>query len=469
MERITKQVNISRREFLKLMGTGAAGVVLATAAPPATAAPAAPAATVAPTAAQPVFDYQRFKGQSIFVSLSKNPIGDLLASNTAEFEALTGIKAQVEVVPEQQLRQKVVIQMTSKSTEMDAWGSVSNERRMFGKAGWYHPLNTFLKDPSLAFPDLDLADFGKGAWDYATLSDGTIHGLPLQAPAIVLAYRKDLVDAKGLKLETLDDLEAAVKALHNPPTVYGFVGRGLKNANMAPLSTLIPNFGGSYLDKSRNLAMTSPEVTKAAEFYVRLMKHAPPGAVGFNAPECQASFMQGQSAFWIDGSDLVAVADNPEKSKVAGKVGYMAVPKGPGGQFVPSAGNAMAVNAFSKNKEAAFYYAQWATSKKNQVLGLLIGTPAARSSPWKDPEFLSKTTLPKSWIEMSAQVPSMAVGFMPEIVPVSQFRDVYGTALTKSIEGGNVAELFKAAQAEFEPVLIKHLILGDPENPCYWS
>ena len=341
------------------------------------------------------------------------------------------------------------------STEMDAWGSVSIEKRAFGKAGWYHPLNTFLEDASLVFPDLDLADYGKGAWDYATLPDGNIHALPLQAPAIILAYRKDLVDAKGLKLDTLDDLEAAVKALHNPPDVYGFVGRGLKNANMAPLSTLIPNFGGSYLDKDRNLAMTSPEVIKAAEFYVRLMKHAPPGAVGFNAPEAQASFMQGQAAFWIDGNDLVAVADNPEKSKVAGKVGYMIVPKGSGGRFAPTGGNAMAINAFSKNKEAAFFYVQWATSKKNQVRGLIIGTPAARVSPWTDPEFLSKTKLPKSWIETCSQVPSMAVAMFPEIVPIGQFRDIYGTALTKAIEGGNVAELFQEAQAEFEPVYKK--------------
>jgi multiple sugar transport system substrate-binding protein len=448
-----KASQLTRREMLKILAAsaaGAAGTFVAGCAPQPTPA-AAPASPVAA-----LFDYKRFKGQSIFVSLSKNPVADLIAANIAEFKELTGITAEVEVIPEQQQRQINVIKMSAKSSQIDVWQSgYGVEMRMFGKAGWYQPINAYLKDPTLTFPDLNPDDIGKGAWDLVTEPNGSIDGLPLQLPAIMLAYRKDLVDAKGLKLDTLDDLEAAVKALHNPPAVYGFVGRGLKNANMAPLSTLIPNFGGSYLDKNRKLTMTSPEVIKAVEYYVRLMRYAPPGVIGYNWYESQAVFIAGQAAFWIDGADLLAVADDSTKSKIAGKVGYMIVPKGPGGQFAPAGSNVMAINPFSTKKEAAYYFIQWAVSKKMQVRQLLVGTPAVRSSAWQDPEFLSKTTLPKGWIDVVSQVPNKVTNMMPDIVPVTEFRDNFGVALTKAIEGGDVAQLFKAAQAEFEPIYAK--------------
>ena len=431
-------------------------VIFVACAPAPTPAPAVAPTTapaVAPTSVPTGFNYKRFQGQSIFVSLSKNPAADLIAANTAEFEALTGIKVEVEVIPEQQQRQINVIKMSSKSSQIDVWQSgYGVEMRMFGKAGWYQPINAYLKDPTLTFPDLNPDDIGKGAWDLVTESNGTIDGLPLQLPAIMLAYRKDLVDAKGLKLDTLDDLEAAVKALHNPPAVYGFVGRGLKNANIAVLSTLIPNFGGSYLDKDRKLAMTSPQVIAAAEYYDRIMKYAPPGVIGYNWMESQAAFMAGQAAFWIDGADLIAVADDPSKSKVAGKVGYMIVPKGPGGQFAPAGSNVMAINPFSTKKEAAYYFIQWVVSKKMQVRMLLVGTPAVRSSAWNDPEFLSKTTLPKAWVDVVSQVPLKVRNMLPDIVPVTEFRDIFGDALTKSIDSGNVAQLFKDAQVQFEPI-----------------
>ena len=400
------------------------------------------------------FNYRQFAGETIFVSWSKHPITDATIAFHDEFTELTGINVEYEIVPEQQHRQKNVIQMSAGSSAVDAWESPGFEKPLFANAGWYHSINDDLYDPTLTFPDFDYEDFGAGARKMATADDGSVVGFVNMLPTILMAYRKDLVDAKGLKLNTLDDLAAAAEALHDPPNMYGWCNRGLKNANMSTFSTIIYNFGGRYLDENGNLEMTSPQVIKAVEYYARLCREfGPPGITGFNWYEAKTMFLQGQGGIWIDGSDLIATADNPKESKIAGKVDYMIVPEGPGGRFAPGAFLTMSVNKFSRKKGAAYLYCQWSVNKKNQVRALNVGAPAARASAWKNPAFLNKTTLPPNWIKAASEAPQKARFYMPWFGVVTEFRDVFGQALTEAIEGGDALELFEKATEEFQPTL----------------
>ena len=68
--------------------------------------------------AQGAFDWKRFKGEKIEVFLVKSPRGDLLTKYHKEFEDLTGITVGSEMIPEQQQRQKAVIEFNSGNTEL---------------------------------------------------------------------------------------------------------------------------------------------------------------------------------------------------------------------------------------------------------------------------------------------------------------------------------------------------------------
>src|SRR5512144_3164727 len=63
--------------------------------------------------AQGAFDWKRFKGEKIEVFLVKSPRGDLLTKYHKEFEDMTGITVNSEMIPEQQQRQKAVIEFNS--------------------------------------------------------------------------------------------------------------------------------------------------------------------------------------------------------------------------------------------------------------------------------------------------------------------------------------------------------------------
>jgi multiple sugar transport system substrate-binding protein len=227
-----------------------------------------------------------------------------------DFEKLTGIQVAMQVVPEQQVRQKLPIELNAKSPGIDVYASSMHvEKRLFAKAGWYEPLNKYLENPKLTPSDYNWKDFGaSGTW-WTTWDDGTILATPGSLGLFSLMYRKDLYAEKGLKVPTtLDELQAAVKATHRAPGVYGFVGRGLKNANVPLWGMFLQAMGGTYLDPTgARLATTSPEAIESARMYAGIMKdYAPPGAIGFNWNEAQGSFSQGLAACWPDGLNFAA-------------------------------------------------------------------------------------------------------------------------------------------------------------------
>src|SRR5207248_7092245 len=110
--------------------------------------------------AQAAYDPKRFKGEKIEVLLVKSPRGDLLTKYHKEFEDLTGIEVGSEMVPEQQQRQKAVIEFNSGSPSFDVIAlSYHVQKRQFAKNNWLTDLRSYISDKSMAAPDLDFADF----------------------------------------------------------------------------------------------------------------------------------------------------------------------------------------------------------------------------------------------------------------------------------------------------------------------
>src|ERR1039458_8831219 len=77
------------------------------------------AAHAVPGRAAGAFDWQRFKGQHIEVALQRTAFADYLKQHEKVFTSLTGITVGSEQIPEQQFRQKLVIELSSGNPSMD--------------------------------------------------------------------------------------------------------------------------------------------------------------------------------------------------------------------------------------------------------------------------------------------------------------------------------------------------------------
>ena len=442
---------LSRRDVLKL-GVGTAGMA---------ALGGVDGLALSPAAAQSgAFDWKRFKGEKIEVSLVKNDRSNVLQKYEKEFEELTGIKVGSEQIPEQQHRQKQVIEFTSGRTSFDVtFVSWHVQKRLFGKAKWMEDLRGYLKDPTLTAPDYDWNDFSKASVDFATQADGRIDTLPLIIDYWILYWNKELFQAKGVSFpKTLDEMLEAARRLHDPANrVYGFVARGLKNANTPVWTGFLLGWDVDSVDEKGQLHTDEPEAVAAAELYKKILKdYAPPGVSGFNWNECQTLFMQGNAAMWYDGIGFAPPLEDRTKSRVVGKVGYGMTPAGPKRQHAGVTGTGIGVSAFTNKKGPAYFYCQWATNKLNQLRMLETGAGApCRDSAYRDPRGMANLKVPKEWAEALVECGKIGRPQLPVIIPVTEFRDVFGIALTNMIGGADPAAELKKATEQFRPVLEK--------------
>ena len=220
-------------------------------------------------------------------------------------------------------------------------------------------VRSYRKHGHLPPPDLVESDFSAAGLQYARNDKGQMLSLPWSVDYFILYYNKDMFAQKGVKVpQTLDEmLVAAEKLTDEKAGIYGYVGRGLRNANMTLWTNYFLNYGGEFLDAKGNILTDGPEAIEATKYYQRIStKLAPPGLAGFNWMESLAAFAQGRAAMWIDGVGWAPGVEDPNASRIAGKVGYAMVPAGPKGQYSATYGDGIGIAAASVGSAVTTLY-----------------------------------------------------------------------------------------------------------------
>jgi multiple sugar transport system substrate-binding protein len=412
------------------------------------------------SASAATFDWMQFKGERIEVFLQKSPRADMLQAQETEFQALTGIKVLSEQVPEQQHRQKFMIEFASGHPSFDVVNVAPHvQKRLLGKTKWLLDLRPILADPALTSPDFDFGDVSQSAIDYATHPDGRMDMVMNNLDYNILYWNKALFAEKSVPYpKSLTDLIETARQLNDPSKgVAGFVARGIKNANTSTWGAMMLGWGRYGIDPDLTVHTTSPEAVASAQLYQTLMRnYAPPGVASFNWNESQTTFAQGRAAIWIDASGFAQPLENPKMSRVAGKVGYGVIPPGPIAHYSGLSGDALGIPAATSRKGPAWLYIQWACGKTVMTRQLASGAgvpprASAFAAVRQDPE----SKVPVEWLDCVAASALIARPHHPQIVAVTEYRDIFGIALTNMIGGADPATELAAATQQFMPVLAR--------------
>jgi len=410
---------------------------------------------------------QKFAGQTVRFVASNHTYTDAIKPLIPEFEKKTGIKVNMESYFEDQLTQKLTVELTSGASTIDVFMTRPlQEGRLFSKNNWYESLNPYLGDAKKTSADWKWNDFQKSAVAATTLKDNT-YAIPIVTEWQTLFYRKDLFEQAGLQPpKTLEELEAAAKKLHNPSEgMYGIVSRGQRGAAVTQFSSYLYANGGDFL-KNGKCVLDSPEAIKAIQYYGRLLNnYGPPGVTNMSWPQAQALMASGKVAMWTDASTLLPGLLDPQKSKVSDKIGLAMFPAGPGGQHpymvVPWA---VSISAQSKNKDAAWEFVKWLSSEEVMKKAQLAGNTTTRNAIWNDPEVLAK--LHPGMADIAKQMGAIAIPYdRPVMTAVVEARDSIGDLLVKSIETGGTADiagLVKGVVVKVDELLTKSGEFGQP-------
>lgn len=347
-------------------------------------------------------NWRQAEGESISIAVIPASYFENLVALAPQFEALTGVRLRFEKVPPGQIRQKAMLDLSSRTATYATHAADPMYYPLYVSNRWIEPLDKYLNDPSLTDAAWFRYDDIFKAWRDADSIGGKPYGIPYDGEVTVQVYRKDLYAAKGLKpAETYDELLANAKALNDPTNrMHGVALRGFAGAgqNMYIYPSLLRGFGGTWLH-GQDVVVNSPEAVKALEWYVStLTQYAPPAVRSWNWPDIADAFAQGTLGCYVDAHSSAAVVTNAEKSKVVGKVAYARWPKGPSGKRVTSIWNwGFPINAAlnDKAKKATWLFIMWATCAETQArTSWKFAGPAKRSglnraSLWKSAEFAS--------------------------------------------------------------------------------
>jgi len=363
------------------------------------------AAAEAGTDNSKTFDWQAYKGEELNLLLNQHPLAETLKANLPEFEALTGIKVNIETLPEGDYMTKITTELQSGTGSYDMFMTASPMNFQYAAPGWIEDLQPWVDDATQTSPDWDFADFypaliSASRWDktdFGGAGQGGLWSLPANEEGYALFYRKDILEAAGIAVpNTHDELIAAAKKLNGTKfegkTISGFVARGDKTfPTLNPFSTFAGAYGAKDIVDGK-AAVNSPEGITAVTKWAELMKSAPKAASTYTWYEAMQDFIAGNSAFFID-ADHMAPGFEAEDSPIKGKVGYALPPEGPNGRSSSLWVWSFGMNSASKHKGATWQLMQWATSKETLTKAIGLGNMnPTRVSVANSPEMVEATS-----------------------------------------------------------------------------
>jgi multiple sugar transport system substrate-binding protein len=247
---------------------------------------------------------------------------------------------------------------------------------------------------------LELVKAGNSLW-----------AVPILGNFLLYFYRTDVLEQIGeSRPKSMDDIMRIAETVQRrlAPKIYGFTGNFTRGqaagAAGDAYAVLLLAYGGAFFDPKDRVtpvldSQEAVEALKAAKF---LVKNGHPQIT--NWPDLRSiheSVYQGEAASGFVWNGWIQYVDNPQRSKVVGKVEVMPLP-GRKGPVTLSGVWYYIVPKFSRNQETAKAYVRVATSYEGQLKAHLeVGMPLTRVTVYADPEVRKRNRLADSYAKVA--------------------------------------------------------------------
>lgn len=392
------------------------------------------------------------------VMLFGMPFTNGLKELADEFEADTGIKANIDVVGQDVFENRITLSFTGNTGDIDVVHTPVIQVQRWVSADWLKPITAEVdampgKKEILAGP-LDAYRVNGEQW-----------AVPFMAGVGLMTYRKDILDEAGVDVpETWEDMLKVAAAIHSDDTaaiaMRAVPGQGF---NMFIFPMVMRAYGGNffkdYSGGDLTPAINSPENVEALNIYIKLLNdYAPAGAGNFNFTEVRNAAQNGQIAFAVEGTGIVSQIVDAEKSKFAEQTGIALPPGGPAGRSPAIGVHGLGIPASAANPDLAAKFIEWAVSKEtvtkialdNAFPDFTTGTVA------DDPEVIAKyAAVHPDFLKTRVEALDLAIGHYRPLVPEwPALGQAIGENINAAINGlMSPEEALEAAEQEMRDIL----------------
>jgi sorbitol/mannitol transport system substrate-binding protein len=277
-------------------------------------------------------------------------------------QAHPGVHLRWVTLEEGPLRQQVTRDITTRTGQFDIVTVGAYEVAIWARKGWLAPIQ-----PAGDFSLDDLLPPIR-----ASLSlDGKLYALPFYGEASMTMVRSDLMARARITLPprpSWAQIAQAAARMHDPAHgTHGICLRGKPGwgENMAIVGTMVNAYRGQWFNANWQPQLDSRAWRDAVHMYLSLLrKWGPPGAGANGYNENLNLFMAGHCAIWVDATVAGSFVNRPERSRVAGRVGFLPAPvalTSKGAHWLWTW--ALAIPSSSRQAAAAQTFIEWATSR----------------------------------------------------------------------------------------------------------
>ncbi|SFU19623.1 extracellular solute-binding protein [Mesorhizobium sp. YR577] len=348
---------INRREFIKRAGSVAL------------AAPAVALAARTVNAATPI--------QAL---LYQYPAAEYFAQVMKE---VPGVDVNVQLMPASKAMELLNINLASGSDMFDLVLTNDMHVLRYARNGWLRPLDDLWEKYKDEYNLADIDD----SFLAGSKVDGTLYQLPNEFNSHITMFRKDLYQEKGLKVEaTVEEFRHNAEKLKTD-AIAGTVLMCQMGDQCATHATYyLNNIGDGWFHNDWRLAVNSDRGISAIDFLRDMGGLAQRGYTTAGGAEGSLALHQGFAAMGHMWLSRASTMEDPKKSRVVGKIGYVAPAQG--GQRLSVSG--YAISKFSKQDPDTLFRVMLETLKEKSLRGNIANNVPTRVSVLGDQELLKK-------------------------------------------------------------------------------
>jgi ABC-type glycerol-3-phosphate transport system substrate-binding protein len=283
--------------------------------------------------------------------------------------ALPDGEITVELMPIDKELELASITMSSGSDAIDVVYLNDSSLKRFAAAGWLEPLDDLWKKYR---DEYKLDDFPQSVIDSVSY-DGHIYSMPFLTNTELFFYRSDIFEERGIQPpKTMDDYLEAAKIINSPRMAGTIMSLKPVDAALNEAHWYMNAIGDGWFDENWKPIFNNENGVKAIEQLKAMSEFAPRGFTSHANDESTINLQQGIAAMGQQWFTRAATMDDPEKSRVVGKIDWVAPPGG-GGRI---ANDGYAISKFSSNdKDKIFTMLAKAANQESMLKGAEFAMP----------------------------------------------------------------------------------------------